>query len=257
MTPAFARLPLLSLLFLLPQCSSGPSRQQARTATDFPAGIAEARASRPAYAVLANGTEIAADRISAQAQDAEGRPQRAEAAGNVYVRVPESDVIEALADQSLLSAEGIELRGWPALRRAKSQVFATERETRIIVQGNQLRLRGGHAFSPREPAPARSVAPKPSAVRPVAARPAPKPPVAAAPKPATVRPVPATKPILPAAKPAPKPAAVPANAAKPKPVPVPAAKPKPAAKSQAAKPAPAAPVNRTEVLKMMRAPQED
>lgn len=235
MTPAFARLPLLSFLFLLPQCSSGPSRQQARTAADFPAGIAEARASRPAYTVLANGTEIAADRISAQAQDADGRPQRAEAAGNVYVRVPESDVIEALADQALLSAEGIELRGWPALRRAKSQVFATERETRITAQGNQLRLRGGHAFSQREPAPARSAAPKPAAVRPVAARPAPKP--------VTVRPVPAAKPILPAAKPAP--------------APVPAAKPKPAAKPQAAKPAPAAPVNRTEVLKMMRAPQED
>lgn len=243
MTPAFARLPLLSFLFLLPQCSSGPSRQQARTAADFPAGIAEARASRPAYTVLANGTEIAADRISAQAQDADGRPKRAEAAGNVYVRVPESDVIEALADQALLSAEGIELRGWPALRRAKSQVFATERETRITAQGNQLRLRGGHAFSQREPAPARSAAPKPAAVRPVAARPAPKPPVAAAPKPVTVRPVPAAKPILPAAKPAP--------------APVPAAKPKPAAKPQAAKPAPAAPVNRTEVLKMMRAPQED
>lgn len=248
MTPAFARLPLLSLLFLLPQCSSGPSRQQARTAADFPAGLAEARASRPAYAVLANGTEIAADRISAQAQDAEGRPQRAEAAGNVYVRVPETDVIEALADRALLSAEGIELRGWPALRRAKSQVFATEPETRIIVQGNQLRLRGGHAFSQRDPAPARSTAPKPSTVRPTAARSAPPAaiaPPAAAPKPVTVRPAPSVKTALPAAK--------------PKPVTVPAAKPKPAAKPQPAKPAatPAAPVNRTEVLKMMRAPQED
>lgn len=166
--------------------------------------------------------ELYADDIRSS-QNEKGEPFHL-ASGNVLLVKKSTPPILAKASEILLNSEHAEVRGLSVVKKGDILHFGDSAESRIIIDGVQLRPEGSHSIKrlsnePRKPEPVAAEAVK-------------------------LEPVPAAPEIKPESKPQPK-----------RKIAAPSRKAKPVSKS-AASPTPAAPaVDREKLLQLMREPE--